>query len=140
MIAELMKRWNERMEREPGRGRKPRLVLIDDDPSFGALMSKTADKHAIDLDFFESVDGLGFINRLGEYDVILIDQQMDHISGMELAAYLLAFNREKTVILVSSTDVTQHGEVKLPSFISGFIHKDEGFYQVLKKSLSIHAG
>lgn len=115
---------------------KPRMLLIDDDPVFGRLLERTADDMNLDLDFVESVDSMGFINQMSAYDIIIVDNQMDHISGMEVAAYVPAFFAEKLVVLISSTDVTQHGKLPLPPFISAFVHKEEGCYQVLKQALA----
>jgi len=118
---------------------RPRLLLIDDDRVFGRIMGQTADNLNLDLDFFESVVSLGFINRFADYDIIIVDQQMEHMSGMEVAAYVPAFFPAKTVVLISSTQVVKDGGLELPPYISAFVHKEQGCYQVLKQALASHS-
>ncbi len=117
---------------------RPRLLLIDDDPVFGHIMEQTADHLKVDLDVVQSVDQVGFIAGMKEYDIIIVDQNMQFMSGMEVAAYISSFFETKTVILISSSPVVKDGGLGLPSFVSAFISKDEGYYRVLKKALATY--
>jgi CheY-like chemotaxis protein len=121
------------------RPHRPRLLLIDDDPTFGRIMGQTADNLNVDLDFVESVDCIGFIHGMADYDIIIVDHHLNHISGMEVATYVPAFYAEKTVVLISSSNLVQEGGLELPPFISAFVHKDEGCYRVLKQALASHS-
>ncbi len=116
----------------------PRLLLIDDDPVFGHIMEQTADRFEVDLDVVQSVDEVGFIAGMKEYDIIIVDQNMQFMSGMEVAAYISSFFETKTVILISSSPVVKDGGLGLPSFVSAFVNKNEGYYRVLKKALATY--
>ncbi len=116
----------------------PRLLLIDDDPVFGHIMEQTADRFEVDLDVVQSVDEVGFIAGMKEYDIIIVDQNMLFMSGMEVAAYISSFFETKTVILISSSPVVKDGGLGLPSFVSAFVNKNEGYYRVLKKALATY--
>ncbi len=116
----------------------PRLLLIDDDPVFGHIMEQTADRFEVDLDVVQSVDAVGFIAGMKEYDIIIVDQNMQFMSGMEVAAYISSFFETKTVILISSSPVVKDGGLGLPSFVSAFVNKNEGYYRVLKKALATY--
>lgn len=117
---------------------RPRLLLIDDDPIYGHIMGRTADNLNLDLDVVQSVEQIGFIVGMMEYDIIIVDQHMHYMSGMEVAAYVSSFFESKTVVLISSSPVVRDGGLGLPSFVSAFVHKDEGYYRVLKQALVTH--
>jgi DNA-binding response OmpR family regulator len=115
-----------------------RILLIDDDPIFGHILHRTADNLNINLDVVQSVEQVGFIFGMKDYDIIIVDQNMQFMSGMEVAAYLASFFASKTVVLISSSSVIKDGGLGLPSFIDAFVHKDEGYYRVLKQALVTH--
>jgi len=115
-----------------------RILLVDDDPMYGHIVQRTADNLNVDLDVVQSVDQVGFIFGMKDYDIIIVDQNMQFMSGMEVATYLASFFASKTVILISSSSVIRDGGLGLPSFIDAFVHKDEGYYRVLKQALVTH--
>lgn len=98
-------------------------------------MDRTADNLNVDLDVVQSVDQIGFIVGMKDYDVIIVDQNMQFMSGMEVAAYISSYFESKIVVLISSSPVVKDGGLGLPSFVSAFVHKDEGYYRVLKEAL-----
>lgn len=114
----------------------PKLILVDDDPLFGAVMIKQAENMKVPLDFYDSLSSLGFISKLSEYDVIIVDYQMDHINGIEIAAYMPSFFDDKTVILISSTHIEEQIKV-IPDYITQFIHKDIGHKAILEQAIDI---
>lgn len=112
------------------------MILVDDDPIFGSLLLKQAQKSGISLDYYDSLSSLGFISQLAKYDVLLVDYQMDHINGIEIAAYMPSFFDDKTVILISGTEVEEQiGQ--LPDYITAFIHKRDGHESIIKQALEI---
>jgi len=115
-----------------------KIILIDDDSAFGCLMKRTAQHLALNLDFYDSLDSLGFIGSLALYDIIIVDHQMSNISGIEVASYIPSLFSNKTVILISSTDLKQDHSVKIPEFITEFIHKDASCDRVLQKAIAAH--
>jgi hypothetical protein len=44
----------------------------------------------------------------------------------------------KTVVLISSSSLIKDGGLGLPSFVDAFVHKDEGYYRVLKQAMATH--
>lgn len=117
---------------------RPRLLLIDDDPVFGHILSRTADNLNLDLDVVQAVEQIGFIVGMKDYDIIIVDQYMHSMSGMEVAAYVSSFFASKTVILISSSSVIKDGGLGLPSFVDAFVHKEEGYYRVLKEAMTVY--
>ncbi len=53
--------------------RTPRMVLIDDDPSYTTILKRRAEVDGIQLDTFHSLSDLGFVALLRNYDVAIID-------------------------------------------------------------------
>jgi DNA-binding response OmpR family regulator len=118
--------------------RRLRILLIDDDPVFGHILHRTAENLNLNLDVVQSVEQIGFIFGMKDYDIVIVDQNMQFMSGMEVAAYLASFFAGKTVVLISSSSVIKDGGLGLPSFIDAFVHKNEGYYRVLKQALVTH--
>ncbi len=113
-----------------------KIILIDDDPAFGHLMKRAAQNLELKLDFFESLSSLGFIGSLAQYDIIIVDNQMSNVTGIEVASYIPSFFSNKTVILISSTNLKQNHSLKLPEYITEFIHKEVGCDSVLQQAIA----
>jgi len=113
-----------------------KIILIDDDPLFGRLMQRAAQNLELNLDFYESLSSLGFIGSLAQYDIIIVDNQMDNVSGIEVASYIPSFFTDKTIVLISSTDLAKDTSMQLPEYISEFIHKELGCDKVLEMAIA----
>ncbi len=113
-----------------------KIILIDDDPAFGHLMKRAAQNLDLELDFFESLSSLGFIGSLAQYDIIIVDNQMNNVTGIEVASYIPSFFSNKTVILISATDLKQDSRQKIPEYITEFIHKEVGCDNVLQQAIA----
>ena len=112
----------------------PRVILLDEDPIFGIMMERQAEIMGIELDYYESLASLGFISQPGNYDIIIVDYQINHINGIEIAAYVRAFFENKPVFLISSTDLGQKFS-ELPSYVTGFLPKQRCFQDIINQAL-----
>ncbi len=111
-------------------------VFVVDDDSFTCLLFK---KHLSNLGF-ENVSyflsGVECLNNFSENpDIILLDYQMDHLSGFETLKKIKRFNPNAFVIMISSQpDITTAVEsLKYGAF--DYIVKGENETELITKSL-----
>lgn len=116
---------------------QPKIVLVDDDKMFGLIATKQASCMGVSLDYYKSLDDLGFISRLADYDIILADFLMDDISGLEIAAYMPVLFGKKTVFIISSSELNTTYPT-LPDYVTAFLHKEQGIEEIIRKSIEIH--
>ena len=109
-----------------------KLIVFDDDPYFGALISATSRQYGFATHYFQSLYAMGSFSRIKAYDIAIIDVYMDSIRGDELAAYIDMFCGEIPVILVSgeTLEFRSHGSVWPPS-VRAFLPKSVGAHQIL---------
>ncbi len=116
----------------------PRLALVDDDTLFGSIMQKTAFHLGYALDYYSCLSDLDFISQLAGYDIILVDFQMDHANGLEIAAYMPNFISNRVVVLVSNTELGELFGPHFPEYITEFIHKSNGTSKIIQRSVAIY--
>ena len=114
----------------------PRLLVLDDDPTFGRLMQQVADKKGAPLTFCKSVEDLAHLPNW-DYDVIIMDYDLGSVTGFELTAYLEKFTKvEVPVILVSHSKL--RGSEHWPATIREFVHKGLGPFAILDAAFEAH--
>jgi DNA-binding response OmpR family regulator len=117
---------------------KDRLIIFDDDPYFGALISANARNFGFAPSYFSSLYAMGPFARIKDYDFAIIDVYMDSIRGDELATYIDMFFAEMPVILVSGENLDKvHCQQSWPSSVRAFIHKVEGPQKILSAARGI---
>ena len=126
---------NSKIQQQPP---QDKLVIFDDDPYFGALISATARNFGFAPNYFQSLYAMGNFARIKDYDIAIIDVYMDSIRGDELAEYLDMFVVQVPVVLVSGKDFNlEHQSAEWPSSVRAFIHKSEGPYQILATTRAV---
>ena len=106
----------------------PRTVLIvDDHPSFRASARAMLESAGFDV-VGEAADGASAIDAIGELvpGIVLLDVQLPDMTGFDLCAEICC--REgpiPDVILVSSRDRSDYGELVSTSAARGFVPKAE---------------
>lgn len=103
-----------------------KLLVVDDDPNFGALISAVAKDRGFIPKFFTSLIDMGSFARIKEFDVAVIDYYLGSMRGDEIAEYVDTFFSEVPVIIVSSEDLRESRNVKWPACVRTFIPKSEG--------------
>jgi CheY-like chemotaxis protein len=113
----------------------PRLVLIDDDPTYCTIMSRIAGEENISLTTFTSLEEMGTVGRLADFDVALVDYDLGGMNGIEVGEYINSFFKNKPMVLVSGSNRKDLLSKKWPPSIKAFVCKTEGYRQVLRKAL-----
>jgi DNA-binding NarL/FixJ family response regulator len=103
------------------------VLIVDDHPSFRASARALLESEGFEV-VGEVADGgsvVDAVNELGP-DVVLLDVQLPDMSGFDVCALLDAFEDPTVqVILVSSRDLSDFGELVDISCARGFVPKGE---------------
>jgi DNA-binding NarL/FixJ family response regulator len=105
----------------------PRTVLIvDDHPSFRATARTLLEAEGFSV-VDEAADGREAVAKTKELcpDVVLLDVQLPDIDGFEVARRLAENGCSPAIVLVSSRDAVDFGELVEASGARGFVPKGE---------------
>ena len=115
--------------------RSPRVLLVDDDLSYGKIIKKAASHKGFDLTYCQSIEEFSVLSKW-EYDVIIMDYDLGYVTGCELANYIENYVKEVTVVLVSQTKRKESNA--WPKSIKGFVSKSLGPHAVLDAVFEAH--
>jgi DNA-binding NarL/FixJ family response regulator len=103
------------------------VLIVDDHPSFRASARALLEAAGFEV-VGEVSDGTSAIEAIDalEPDVVLLDVQLPDISGFDVCAALEGRNpRPPDIVLVSSRDVSDYGDLVDLSCACGFVPKGE---------------
>jgi DNA-binding NarL/FixJ family response regulator len=103
------------------------VLIVDDHPSFRASARAMLESEGFDV-VGEAADGASALDAVTELrpDLVLLDVQLPDMSGFEVCAALERRDGPPPeVILVSSRDVSDYGELIATSCACGFVPKGE---------------
>jgi two-component system response regulator HydG len=113
----------------------PKILLVDDDPGFGRIMIKFAERANLDLTYCYSVKDLEHL-YLPNYQVAIIDYELQNISGIQLLQTIAKSGNLIPTVLVSS-----YSRPAIPAWevqIIKFIHKSVGPVGILFETLKAY--
>jgi len=110
-----------------------RYVLIDDDPTYRAIMVRVARNAGMNCDAYESLMDLGYIGLIGRYDAAIIDYNLGGLNGLEIAEYLAAMFSDIPMVMISEKD-RQPDQKAWPSSIKKFVKKSDGYLFTLEQA------
>lgn len=111
----------------------PRYLLIDDDPVFSSIMVAAAFRQGIHLEAYPSLKSMHSVGNLGHYQGVILDYQLDQMTGVEIGQYMSAFFPATPVVLVSAGE--RRPESSWPPCIREFVPKSAGHGHVLASIL-----
>jgi DNA-binding NarL/FixJ family response regulator len=102
------------------------LLIVDDHSSFRSVARKVLEHHGFHV-VGEAADGESALEAVRELrpDAVLLDVQMPGIDGFEVASRLTAAGDAPAIVLVSSRDRADYGEMIEQSGARGFIAKHD---------------
>lgn len=109
---------------------KPKIVLIDDDPTYATILTRCAEVEGIQMDTYHSLSELGFVSLLSNYDLAIVDYDLGEMNGVEIAEYMSSLLKDMPMVLISATDRTQEME-NCPSSVKAFLKKSAGYAEIL---------
>ena len=105
----------------------PTVVIVDDHPSFRASARAILEAEGFEV-VGEAASGAGAISVAGELhpDVLLLDVQLPDMTGFDVCDALCSMNGHRpAVVLVSSREAADYGELIGGCGACGFVAKDE---------------
>ena len=109
-----------------------RLLIIDDDICFGALMSAVAPKQGFEPRFFPSLVDMGSFARIKDFDIAVIDYFLGHLRGDEIAEYVDTFFEDIPVVIVSAEASLSEKGRTWPESVRTFIPKSSGVEHIME--------
>lgn len=103
------------------------ILIVDDHPSFRASARAVLEAHGFEI-VGEARDGAAALTAVTELapDVVLLDIQLPDMTGFDVCEALQSRNGSApAVVLVSSRDVTDYGDLIAHSQARGFVPKAE---------------
>lgn len=102
------------------------FLIVDDHPTFRATARALLEAEGFAV-VGEAADGAEALAKAAELrpDVVLLDVQLPDLDGFEVARRLAANGAESAVVLTSSRDRDDYGELIDDSGALGFVAKDE---------------
>jgi len=116
---------------------RDKLLLVDDDPCFSAIISAVARQHDFEPHIFSSLVEMGSFARIRDFDVALIDYYLDMLRGDEIAEYVDTFFGDIPVLIVSSRDFAPEEIAKWPQAVRRFVSKTEGAEAIVAAARSV---
>ena len=117
----------------PNSEKKLKVLLVDDDPSFGYLMSRVAKSMDIELTHKVSLIELGSFAMIKNFDIAMIDFYLENLRGDEIAQYVDTFFNDIPIVIVSAHEFDDNSKSKWPPTVKAFLPKEIGPAQLLEK-------
>ncbi len=116
----------------------PRILLVDDDPIFGKIVSRSAHQLGASVTYCENITDFGKLSdSWNDFDVAVIDCNLGFTNGYELVDYMEHYTKKSIpVVLVSQTK--QDKKKRWPTTIREFIHKKLGPFAVLNAAFEAY--
>jgi PleD family two-component response regulator len=114
----------------------PRVLLIDDDPTFGKMMMRAARAKNVPITYCKNLVEFRKLKNF-DFDVFIVDFDLGEVNGSELTRYMEQFSKEEIpTILISQTNQTDSNS--WASTIREFVHKRVGPYAILDAAFEAH--
>lgn len=114
-----------------------KILLVDSSKRFQKAMELFAQSRGLNLCCFCSVKEMGFIGRINDFDIAIIECDEGILSGNEIGDYFLSFKINIPLILISEGQSPQiEDREEWSKSVSGFIHKDKGPEDILNYALN----
>lgn len=106
-----------------------RLMVVDDDPAIGHFMRTLLERHRFEVDVHDDSDAAldHFESDPERWDLVITDQSMPGLSGVELADELLALRPELPILICSG----------FSEFVDAGNARELGFSAFLQKPVSV---
>jgi len=119
-----------------GTSQGPRILLIDDDPVFIAVMKRWAMMEKVQLESYISLDEMGFIGLFSNYDVAILDYDLGYTTGIEIARCTDALLHHMPIVIVSAKDRSLECS-DAPNCVKAVLQKSKGYSHILNVATNL---
>jgi DNA-binding NarL/FixJ family response regulator len=104
----------------------PRVLIVDDHASFRATARQLLEAEGYEV-IGEAVDGAGALEAVARLrpDIVLLDVQLPDMDGFEISRRLCGNGASPKIVLTSSRDASEFGDLVGVCGSRGFIPKGE---------------
>lgn len=114
--------------------RVPKVLVIDDDPLFCALMARLGASVGIDVEAHGSIVEVEPFSRLSEFDGAIFDYYLGRQVGMDIMSNLKPFFENMPTLLVSAdSGVKSLCSQRACGEVPEFAHKSLGAVRILER-------
>ena len=117
-----------------------KVLLVDDDASFGKIMLRSARLRGIDLTFCVAIDEVAKYSH-ETFDLALIDFHLGSVTGVEFSEYLTRYNfgaLDTIIISHSQQNISQQWPINARRFLNKKIGPHQIFDSVCQTYKSSH--
>jgi CheY-like chemotaxis protein len=114
-----------------------RILVVDDDPSFGKIMSRIGQQSQVSMTVCKSLEEIGDLEHQ-KFDAAIVDYDLGSTNGIQVAEHLENLLGDIPVILVSQSQLVETPISLWPSNVKGFLHKALGHIAILEAALAAH--
>ena len=115
----------------------PHVLLVDDDPVFGALMGRAAAQSRVNLTYCKDEAEVSKCLRW-KFDVAIVDYHLGRSNGIDVTKQLEKLPLPVPVILISAGRMLPTPISSWPDSIKGFMEKNLGHLAILEAALAAH--
>jgi ActR/RegA family two-component response regulator len=116
---------------------EPRMLLLEDDPTFASLLRREAEARHVNLRVCRNVDEMLVAVKSAPVDVAIIDYYLDEINGMTAAGLI---NEHIPVVLISATSRTiedAKATGSCPESVRTLLAKNWGVRKIMTEALAL---
>lgn len=135
-LAPNQRNWD-RERREDGEplSDRTRILVVDDDPTFGKILHQIGLQSGVDVVVLNKIESLGALPK-EHFDVAILDFDLGPVNGVEVAASLEKTGTARYSILVSQSQEVGVPIGSWPSGIKGFVQKSLGHFAIFEIALA----
>ena len=122
----------------PHPGDRKRILLVDDDPVFAKVLSRTARDRGIEVTVCLSIEDF-MHQRDRDFDCCVVDLNLGSqspVNGIELVEYLDSMVRDLHVVMVSQYDLAMKRHAVPKKHSVRFLSKKEGVNRIIDRAVS----
>jgi CheY-like chemotaxis protein len=114
-----------------------RILVVDDDPSFGKIMSRIGQQSQVSMTVCEQLEEIGDLEHQ-KFNAAIVDYDLGSTNGIKVAEQLKDLLGDIPVILISQSQLVDTPISLWPTNVKGFLHKALGHIAILEAALAAH--